>query len=80
VVYLEGRSVVTTKRGDIRFIENSAANPGSELSTNNATLMTVEGGTGVWLGATGHIALFGFFHLSTQSGEFDYRGEVCLAG
>ncbi len=80
VLYLEGRSLVRTKRGDIRFIENSAAANGSELSTNNATLMTVQGGTGVWAGATGHIALSGFFHLSTQTGAFDYRGEVCRAG
>jgi hypothetical protein len=80
VLYLEGRSFVQTRKGDIRFIENSAAANGSELSTNNATLMTVEGGTGMWKDATGHIALYGFFHLSTQTGKFDYRGEVCLAG
>ena len=80
VLYLEGRSVVRTTQGDIRFIENSAAANGFELSTNNATLMTVDGGTRTWAGATGFIALHGFFHLSTQMGEFDYRGEVCLAG
>jgi hypothetical protein len=79
VLYLEGRSVVTTNKGEIRFIENSAAANGFELSANNATLMTVDGGTGAWASATGFVALHGFFHLSTQTGEFDYRGEVCLA-
>jgi hypothetical protein len=77
VVYIEGHSIVRTSRGDIHFIENSAAAPGFEAGTNNATLMTVVGGTGRWEGATGFIALRGFFHDSTASGEFDYRGEIC---
>jgi hypothetical protein len=77
VVYVEGHSVVHTSRGELRFIENSAAAPAFEAGTNNATLMTVAGGTERWDGATGFIALRGFFHDSTQAGEFDYRGEVC---
>lgn len=77
VTYVEGRSVVTTNTGVLRFIENSASTA-VERATNNATLMTVESGTGAWAGATGFIALRGYFHNSTLSGEFDYRGEVCL--
>ena len=80
VLYLEGRSVVRTKKGDIRFTENSVAANGFELPTNNATLMSVDGGTGTWAGATGFVALYGHFHISTGTADFDYRGEVCLAG
>jgi hypothetical protein len=42
--------------------------------------MSVDGGTGAWEGATGFVALYGHFHLSTGTAEFDYRGEVCLPG
>ena len=77
VTYVEGRSVVMTNKGALRFIENSASTA-LERATNNATLMTVEGGTGAWSGATGFVALRGYFHNSSLSGEFDYRGEVCL--
>lgn len=79
VIYIEGRSVVNTNAGQLRFIENSAAAPGFEAGTNNATLMTVDGGTGAWTGATGYIALRGYFHNSELAGRFDYRGEVCLS-
>ena len=79
VIYLEGRSVVRTPRGEIRFSENSAAAVGNQRGTNNATLMTVTGGTGAWEGATGYVALYGFFHTDESAGSFDYRGEVCLA-
>lgn len=77
VIYLEGRSVVSTPSGEIRFIENSAAAVGNQRGTNNATLMTVVGGTGAWEGASGFIALYGFFHTDDSVGSFDYRGEVC---
>jgi hypothetical protein len=77
VIYIEGRSVVSTNHGDVYFVENSAAAPAFEAGTNNATLMTVAGGTGRWAGATGFIALRGFFHDSELVGRFDYRGEVC---
>lgn len=77
VSYVEGRSVVTTPTGDLRFTENSAAALGSDGRTNNATLMTVEGGTGAWAGATGFVPLRGYFHNSALSGRFDYRGEIC---
>jgi hypothetical protein len=80
VIYLEGRSVVSTPTGEIRFVENSAAAVGNQRGTNNATLMTVTGGTGAWEGASGYIALFGFFHTDDSVGSFDYRGEVCLGG
>lgn len=79
VIYLEGRSVVSTPGGEIRFIENSAAAVGNQRGTNNATLMTVAGGTGAWESASGYIALYGFFHTDESAGRFDYRGEVCLS-
>ena len=79
VIYLEGRSVVTTPTGEIRFIENSAGAVGNQRGTNNATLMTVAGGTGAWEGASGYVALYGFFHTDESAGSFDYRGEVCLS-
>ena len=41
--------------------------------------MTVDGGTGAWAGASGYIALYGFFHTDESAGSFAYRGEVCLA-
>ena len=79
VIYLEGRSVVSTPTGQLRFAENSAAAVGNQEGTNNATLMTVESGTGAWAGATGYVALYGFFHTDEMAGSFDYRGEVCRA-
>ncbi len=79
VIYLEGRSTVSTPTGTIRFIENSAGAVGNQRGTNNATLMTVVGGTDAWEGATGYIALYGFFHTDEMAGSFDYRGEVCSA-
>jgi hypothetical protein len=78
VIYLEGRSVVSTPTGQIRFAENSAAAVGNQVGTNNATLMTIESGTGAWAGATGFIALSGFFHTADAEGSFEYRGEVCV--
>jgi hypothetical protein len=77
VIFGTGDARITTDNGELRWHETSAFDPANEDDHNDAVLATIRGGTGEWAGATGHVIMSGFFHVSTLTGEFDYRGEVC---
>jgi hypothetical protein len=77
VIFGTGDAKITTNDGELRWHETSAFDPAREDDYNDAVLATVRGGTGDWAGASGHVIMSGFFHISTLTGEFDYRGEVC---
>lgn len=70
-------SRVEGKNGTIYFKEYSVLDFTETLGTNGAVLMVIQGGTGAWEGASGHIVLSGYFHLSDYLGEWQYQGEVC---
>jgi hypothetical protein len=74
-----GDATIETNKGTLRWHESSALDFANEDDFNTAVLATVTGGTGEWAGARGHVIMSGFFHLSTFTGQFDYRGEVCTA-
>jgi hypothetical protein len=40
--------------------------------------MTVIGGTDAWKNATGQLVSDGNFNLSTERGESQFRGEICV--
>lgn len=70
-------SRVEGKNGTIYFKEYSVLDFTETQGTNGAVLMVIQGGTGDWEGASGHIVLSGYFHLSDMLGEWYYQGEVC---
>jgi len=76
--YVTGTSVVDTKDGTLSFFETSTKDVDEVGDLNGTVLMTITGGTQQWTGATGHLALVGFFHQDTQTGAWRYQGEVCL--
>jgi hypothetical protein len=77
VTFICSTSRVDGKHGSLYFNEYSAMDFSEDLGPNGAVLMVVQSGTDDWEGATGHIILSGFFHLSDSQGEWDYQGEVC---
>jgi hypothetical protein len=72
-----GTSILVTEEGSLFFAEASVMDTAEQVFSNIADLLTITGGTGKWLGASGHLILSGFFHTDTLTGEFDYQGEVC---
>ena len=78
LLYVTGTSVVETRDGTLSFFETSTLDTDEPGDLNGTVLMTITGGTGKWTGATGHLALVGFFHRETQTGAWRYQGEVCL--
>jgi hypothetical protein len=78
VWYLTTPSTVEGSRGTINFEEYAALDSAEQVGTNGAVLMKIVGGTGKWQGASGHLVLFGYFHTDTESGEWQYEGEVCV--
>jgi hypothetical protein len=78
VVFNSGSSIVEGKKGTIAFQEYAALDYAELESFNGAVLLVVTGGTGRWDGASGHIALSGFFHPESFEGEWDYQGEICV--
>jgi len=70
-------STVTGNRGSINFAEYGVVDFGEQVGTNGAVLMMVQGGTGRWEGATGHVVLSGYFHTVGSVSNWDYQGEVC---
>ena len=73
-----GTSVVVTEEGSLSFAEAGPIDLAEQVYSNAAVLMTITGGTGIWQGASGHLILSGYWHTDSESGEFDYQGEVCL--
>jgi len=78
VVFNSGSSVVEGNQGTITFQEYAALDFAEQEATNGAVLLVVTGGTGKWEGASGHIALSGYFHPESFEGRWDYEGEVCV--
>ena len=78
VIFNSGSSVVEGKHGSINFQEYAALDLASQQGTNGAVLLVVTGGTGRWEGASGHLALSGYFHGDPFGGQWEYEGEVCL--
>ena len=70
-------STVTGNRGSISFVEYGVVDFGEQVGTNGAVLMMVQGGTGSWQGASGHVVLSGYYHADTSESNWDYQGEVC---
>jgi hypothetical protein len=79
VKFSTGEVRIATNHGDLLWHESSANDIVNEDDHSTSTLATIRGGTGDWAGATGHVNLSGAFHVSTFTGNFDYRGEVCRA-
>jgi hypothetical protein len=79
VKFSTGEVRIQTKHGDLFWHESSANDVVNEDDFSTATLATISGGTGDWAGAQGHVDLSGAFHVSTFTGNFDYRGVVCRA-
>ena len=77
VSYVTGISQVVTKDGELWFLETSTSDSAGLGNVNGAVLMTIFNGTGQWAGATGHVVLTGYFHGDTQTGSWDYQGELC---
>jgi hypothetical protein len=78
VIFNSGSSVVEGEHGSVTFQEYAALDKASGQSTNGAVLLVATGGTGRWEGASGHLALSGYFHGDPFGGQWDYEGEVCL--
>lgn len=77
VGFSTGEVRIITNKGNLFWHESSATDLVNEDEFSTATLATLKGGTGEWEGVTGHVDLSGFFHTSTFTGEFDYRGVIC---
>jgi hypothetical protein len=78
VEWATGTSQVTTSSGVLNFFEAANIDTSEQDYLNAAVLMTVTGGTGSYAGATGHLALSGYFHSSTGTGDWDYQGVICV--
>ena len=78
VIFNSGSSVVEGKHGSINFQEYAALDLASQHGTNGAVLLVVTGGTGRWEGASGHLALSGYFYGDPFGGQWEYEGDVCL--
>jgi hypothetical protein len=76
--FVTGTSFVVTEGGTLSFVDASAMDLDEQVYSNAADLATITGGTGIWKGASGHLILSGYWHTDSESGEFDYQGEVCL--
>lgn len=70
-------STVTGERGSINFAEYGVLDFAEQVGTNGAALMMVQGGSGRWEQATGHVVLSGYFHTDASESNWDYQGEVC---
>lgn len=71
------KSTVIGARGELYLKEYSAIDFSENVGTNGAVLIMVQGGTGVWENASGHIVLSGYFHVPQFQGEWSYQGEIC---
>ena len=78
VIFNSGDSLVEGQRGTLTFREYAALDMTEQGGPNGAVLLVITGGTGQWEGASGHIALSGYFHTDYFEGRWDYQGEVCL--
>jgi hypothetical protein len=72
-----GNATIDTKMGVLRWHESSTLDYTNEDDYSTTVLATVKGGTGAWSGASGHVIMSGYFHLSTLTGQFDYSGTIC---
>jgi hypothetical protein len=70
-------SYVEGPRGTIFLMEYGALDFAEQAGPNGGVLVIVTGGTGQWEGASGHLALSGYFHTDEGTGVWDYQGEVC---
>jgi hypothetical protein len=70
-------STVIGVNGSIDFIEYGVVDFSEQVGTNGAVLMMVNGGTGQWEGASGHVVLSGYFHTDTNASNWRYQGDIC---
>jgi hypothetical protein len=80
VSFFDAVSTIHERNGDLAMKEAGSFGPPTPASTtvNIAVLWTIVGGTGVWSGATGQIVALGTVDLAAGSGQFSYRGDVCV--
>lgn len=78
VQFFIGESVVTDKISGDQLIgtDTGALNL---LNGQIATLLTFDGGTGAFDGASGHIVITGVADFANGANIGDFRGEVCTA-
>lgn len=77
VVLFTGEIVFQTRDGEVRCQDAGAFNSG-ELESGPgpfASLCTISGGMGDWVGATGHIRIQGTFSLA-EGGHSEYEGLI----
>lgn len=76
VVFETADTVLHTKDGDLQTKEAVAYNADPTGHGDLGNVMTVVGGTGKWVGATGRLRVWG--NLTPTESDVTYEGEVCL--
>jgi hypothetical protein len=77
--YSEAHTVITTKKGELHCHEAalfSRPSPPPELISSFVDMCLIDGGTGIYDGAKGHIQEVGTFDFGAGVGELDYYGKI----
>ncbi|MBI3757550.1 MAG: hypothetical protein HY267_06195 [Deltaproteobacteria bacterium] len=76
VIFETANLVIHAKEGDLQLKEAAAYNADPNGHGDLGDVVTVVGGTGKWVGATGRLRVWG--NLTTTESDVNYDGEVCL--
>src|SRR5260221_4112806 len=76
VIFETADLVLHTKDGDLQMKEAAAYNTDPNGHGDLGDVVTVVGGTGKWIGATGRLRVWG--NLTVTESDVTYEGEVCL--
>lgn len=76
VIFETADLVLHTKDGDLHLKEAVAYNADPNGHGDLGDVVTVVGGTGKWVGATGRLRVWG--NLTVTESDVNYDGEVCL--
>lgn len=75
VIFQTADLVLHTRNGDLRMKEAAAYNADPDGHGDLGDVVTVVGGTGKWVGATGRLRVWG--NLTVTESDVNYDGEVC---
>jgi len=75
VAFVTADLVIHTKNGDL-FLKKAAASNQNPDEGDLGDVVTVVGGTGQWVGATGRLRVYG--NLSPTISDVTYDGDVCV--
>jgi hypothetical protein len=76
VIFETADLALHTKDGDLQMKEAAAYNADPNGHGDLGDVVTVVGGTGKWVGATGRLRVWG--NLTVTESDVNYDGEVCL--